>query len=77
MPRELLRSFRSKPDELSARERAMLHHHPVYSQTLAALVDAGTLRPILSQTFPLANGRAAFESAARPHPPGKTVLTVA
>jgi NADPH:quinone reductase-like Zn-dependent oxidoreductase len=43
---------------------------------LAALVDAGTLRPILSQTFPLAHGREAFESAARPHPPGKTVLVV-
>ena len=41
---------------------------------LAALVDAGTLRPILSQTFPLSEGRAAFESATRPHPPGKTVL---
>jgi len=38
--RELLRSFRSrKGDFLSDRERAMLQHHPVYSQTLAALVD--------------------------------------
>jgi response regulator RpfG family c-di-GMP phosphodiesterase len=39
VPRELLRSFRSRPEQLSERERAMLHHHPVYSQTLAALVD--------------------------------------
>ncbi|MBL9215995.1 MAG: response regulator [Opitutaceae bacterium] len=39
VPRELLRSFRSKPESLSERERAMLHHHPIYSQTLAALVD--------------------------------------
>jgi response regulator RpfG family c-di-GMP phosphodiesterase len=38
--RELLRSFRSRRGEnLSDRERAMLQHHPVYSQTLAALVD--------------------------------------
>lgn len=39
VPREMLRAFRSKIDELTERERAMLHNHPVYSQTLAALVD--------------------------------------
>jgi NADPH:quinone reductase-like Zn-dependent oxidoreductase len=43
---------------------------------LATLVDDGKLRPVLSQTFPLQDGRAAFESASRPHPPGKTVLIV-
>ncbi|MEO5901386.1 MAG: NADP-dependent oxidoreductase [Ilumatobacteraceae bacterium] len=43
---------------------------------LAALVDAGDLRPVVSRTFPLAATRAAFESATRPHPPGKTVLVV-
>ena len=43
---------------------------------LATLVDDGKLRPVLSQTFPLPDGRAAFESASRPHPPGKTVLIV-
>jgi len=43
---------------------------------LAALVDEGRLRPVLSQSFPLSDGRQAFESATRPHPPGKTVLTV-
>jgi len=43
---------------------------------LAALVDEGKLRPVISQVFPLRDGRQAFESAARPHPPGKTVLTV-
>jgi len=42
IPRELLRSFRARRgDQLSDRERAMLRHHPVYSQTLAALVDPG------------------------------------
>lgn len=40
MPREMLRAFRSKPDFLTEHERGMLHNHPVYSQTLAALVDA-------------------------------------
>ena len=43
---------------------------------LAALVDDGKLRPVLSQTFPLRDGREAFESATVPHPPGKTVLIV-
>jgi NADPH:quinone reductase-like Zn-dependent oxidoreductase len=43
---------------------------------LAALVDEGRLRALVSQTFPLADGRQAFESATRPHPPGKTVLVV-
>jgi NADPH:quinone reductase-like Zn-dependent oxidoreductase len=43
---------------------------------LAGLVDEGRLRPIVSQEFPLAEGREAFESATRPRPPGKTVLLV-
>jgi len=43
---------------------------------LAALVDEGRLRPILSQSYPLRDGRKAFESATAPHPPGKTVLIV-
>lgn len=43
---------------------------------IAELVDEGRLRPIVSQTFPLADGRRAFESATLPHPPGKTVLIV-
>ena len=43
---------------------------------LAALVDAGDVRPVVSQTFPLAAARQAFESVTQPHPPGKTILTV-
>ncbi|HTU05197.1 MAG TPA: NADP-dependent oxidoreductase [Trebonia sp.] len=43
---------------------------------LAELTDSGKLRPVVSQVFPLSEGRAAFESATRPHPPGKTVLLV-
>jgi len=43
---------------------------------LAELVDEGRLRPIVSQEFPLRDGRRAFESATLPHPPGKTVLIV-
>ena len=49
---------------------------PAELARLAALVDEGRLRPIVSQAFPLAEGRQAFESATRPHPPGKTVLIV-
>jgi response regulator RpfG family c-di-GMP phosphodiesterase len=37
--RELLRSFRTNPAQLTERERGTLHNHPIYSQTLAALVD--------------------------------------
>jgi NADPH:quinone reductase-like Zn-dependent oxidoreductase len=43
---------------------------------LAKLVDEGRLRAVLSQSFPLRDGRLAFESAGRPRPPGKTVLVV-
>jgi NADPH:quinone reductase-like Zn-dependent oxidoreductase len=43
---------------------------------LAKLVDEGRLRTVLSQSFPLRDGRLAFESAGRPRPPGKTVLIV-
>jgi NADPH:quinone reductase-like Zn-dependent oxidoreductase len=43
---------------------------------LAELTDEGKLRPVVSQTFPLRDGRQAFESRAVPHPPGKTVLIV-
>jgi response regulator RpfG family c-di-GMP phosphodiesterase len=40
MPPELLRAFRKdRAAQVTERERAMLRHHPVYSQTLAALVD--------------------------------------
>lgn len=43
---------------------------------LAQLTDQGRLRAVVSQTFPLRDGRRAFESGARPRPPGKTVLLV-
>lgn len=43
---------------------------------LAALVDEGKLRPVLSQAYALSDGRQAFESATKPHPPGKTVLSI-
>lgn len=39
MPREVIRAFRTKPDQLTEREHNMVHNHPVYGQTLAALVD--------------------------------------
>ena len=43
---------------------------------LAGLVDEGRLRAIVDQTFPVSDGRRAFESAREPRPPGKTVLIV-
>jgi len=44
--------------------------------SLAEMTDAGRLRTVISQTFPLAEGRRAFQSGGHPHPPGKTVLVV-
>ena len=43
---------------------------------LAELADTGRLRPVISQTFPLAEGQQAFESGGRARHPGKTVLVV-
>jgi NADPH:quinone reductase-like Zn-dependent oxidoreductase len=43
---------------------------------LAELADTGRLRPVISQTFPLAEGRQAFESGRGARRPGKTVLVV-
>ncbi len=40
MPREVMRAYRTKPDQLTERERGMILNHPIYGQTLAALVDA-------------------------------------
>jgi response regulator RpfG family c-di-GMP phosphodiesterase len=37
--REALHQFRHDPDQLSGSDRALIRHHPVYSQTLAALLD--------------------------------------
>jgi response regulator RpfG family c-di-GMP phosphodiesterase len=42
VPREMLRAFRGKVENLTERERTMLHTHPIYGQTLAALVDNRT-----------------------------------
>jgi len=39
VPREMLRAFRGKPEHLTEREKSILHNHPLYGQTLAALVD--------------------------------------
>jgi NADPH:quinone reductase-like Zn-dependent oxidoreductase len=43
---------------------------------LAEMTDAGRLRPVVSQTFPLAQGRQACESGGHPRPPGKTIVVV-
>jgi NADPH:quinone reductase-like Zn-dependent oxidoreductase len=43
---------------------------------LAELVDSGRLRPVVAGTYPLEQGRAAYESSTTAHAPGKTVLIV-
>ena len=45
-------------------------------ERIAAMVDAGELRPVVARTFPLADGRAAYASGALPRPPGRTALVV-
>jgi NADPH:quinone reductase-like Zn-dependent oxidoreductase len=40
------------------------------------MADAGRLRAVISQTFPLAEGRRDFQSGEEARRPGKTVLAV-
>jgi NADPH:quinone reductase-like Zn-dependent oxidoreductase len=44
--------------------------------SLGEMTDAKELRTVVSQIFPLAHGRQAYESGGLPRPPGKTVLGV-
>jgi NADPH:quinone reductase-like Zn-dependent oxidoreductase len=44
---------------------------------IAALVDAGDLRPTIDTVYPLAQARAAFERSLGVHGAGKIVLSVA
>jgi NADPH:quinone reductase-like Zn-dependent oxidoreductase len=47
-------------------------------EALAALIASGGVEVAIAQTFPLAQGRAAYESGSLPKPaPGKTVILVA
>ena len=43
---------------------------------LAELAGVGRVRTVISQTFPLAQGRQAFQSGGAARHPGKTVLVV-
>ena len=43
---------------------------------LAEMAGTGRLRAVISQTFPLAEGRQAFESGGGTRRPGETVLIV-
>jgi NADPH:quinone reductase-like Zn-dependent oxidoreductase len=43
---------------------------------LASMVDEFALTPVVSQTYPLTEGREAYESGGLPRLPGKTVLVV-
>lgn len=43
---------------------------------LARMVDDGRLRPVVSQVFPLAEGRRAYAAYGPGRPPGKTILVV-
>jgi len=43
---------------------------------IARLIDAGSLRPVIEATFPLAEAREAFEKGLRQHNRGKLVLEI-
>jgi NADPH:quinone reductase-like Zn-dependent oxidoreductase len=70
------------PDQEMARKRNIHAMFFVVAQDpreladLAEMTNTGRLRTVVSQTFPLAEGRAAFQSGGHPRPPGKTVLIV-
>jgi len=44
---------------------------------ISALVDGGTLKPVIAEVLPLARAREAFEHGAANHAPGKIVLQIA
>lgn len=43
---------------------------------IGGLLDAGQVRPIVAQVFPLAEARQAYEAGIHGHPRGKIVLTI-
>jgi NADPH:quinone reductase-like Zn-dependent oxidoreductase len=43
---------------------------------ISSLLDAGQVRPIVDQVFPLAEARRAYEAGLHGHPRGKIVLTI-
>jgi NADPH:quinone reductase-like Zn-dependent oxidoreductase len=43
---------------------------------IGSLIDAGHVRPIVAQVFPLAEAQRAYEAAIHGHPRGKIVLTI-
>jgi NADPH:quinone reductase-like Zn-dependent oxidoreductase len=51
-------------------------HSPEQLSDLAALVEAGTVRPVLDRTFPLAEAAAAMTYLETEHARAKVVLTV-
>jgi NADPH:quinone reductase-like Zn-dependent oxidoreductase len=70
------------PDqELAARYKVhamffVVEQDPRELADLAQMTGTGRLRAVISQTFPLAEGRQAFESGGEARRPGKTVLVV-
>lgn len=70
------------PDQRAARAAGVTAEFFVVSpnadelSAIARLVDEGRLHPTIARTYPLADGRAAYERRTGPRPPGKTVLRV-
>jgi NADPH:quinone reductase-like Zn-dependent oxidoreductase len=73
----------SAPPDQDKAERRNIHAmffivepDPVALADLAERASAKSLRPVISQEFPLAEGRQAYESGRHRQPPGKTILVV-
>jgi NADPH:quinone reductase-like Zn-dependent oxidoreductase len=59
--------------------QALVDHAQLKPGALSGLAErtrAGSLRPLISQVLPLAEGRQAYESGQHSRPPGKTLLMV-
>lgn len=68
--REVIRAFRQHPERLSERERDIISHHPVYSQTLASFVDARpTLGAVIRAHHERFDGRGFPDGIAGEHIP--------
>jgi len=79
----VLASVMGPPDEARARRRGV-QAKAVYATTgaarlsqIAALVDAGKLRVVIDQEFPLSDAKAAHELSETGHARGKIILRVA
>jgi NADPH:quinone reductase-like Zn-dependent oxidoreductase len=75
-------SLAAPPDQAEAARRGIRAEFFIVSPDrdelvrIADAVDDGSLRPVVSEVFPLADAAAAFETGDRPRRPGKIIISV-